>query len=95
MASMRRALNNRTIVVFVIACLLVIHLLMVHGHEDSSATLQACIVLLVSLTFALAIGVMGASPGLSIPVLVATDPVDQSWGVSRLLPVDSKTVMRH
>ena len=95
MASFRRALNNRMVVVFVIACLLVIHLLMVHGHEDPSATLQACIVLLVSLTFALAIGVMGASPGLSIPVPVATVPVDQLWGVSRLLPVDSKTVMRN
>lgn len=79
MASFRRALNNRTVVVIVIAFLLVMHLLIIHSHEDSSATLQACVVLLVSLTFVMVVG-MPISSAQAAPALVATNPVDQSWG---------------
>jgi hypothetical protein len=55
------------------------HLLMIHSHEDSSATLQACVVLLVSLTFVMVVG-MPISSAQAAPALVATNPVDQSWG---------------
>ena len=94
MASLRKAVNNRATVMFLIAFLIVVHLLFVHGHDDPSA-LEACVVLFVSLAVGLVAGVLPARRTVARSIPVAARVVNQPWEVRRPLPALVGTVMRH
>ena len=94
MVTMRRAVNGQVLMILLIAVLIVVHLLAVHGHEDVTI-LEACLVLLVPLVVALMASRISATPTAirSVSIVATRLPPDQE--ARRLLPVDTGTVMRH
>jgi hypothetical protein len=94
MAALRKVVNNRATVIFLVAFLIVVHLLFVHGHDDPSA-LEACVVLFVSLAVGLVAGVLPTSRRVTRSIPVAARVVNQPWEVRRPLPGLLGTVMRH
>jgi len=94
MAALRKAVNNRATVIFLVAFLIFVHLLFVHGHDDSSA-LEACVVLFVSLAVGLVAGVLPASRRVERAIPARPGVVNQPREVRRPLPALLGTVMRH
>ncbi len=94
MVAMRRVVNGQVMMILLIAVLIVVHLLAVHGHEDVTI-LEACLVLLVPLVAALMAGQISVKRrAISSFSIVATRmPPDRE--ARRLFPVDTGTVMRH
>ncbi len=94
MAALRTVVSKRATVVFLIALLLVVHLLLVHTHDDASA-LEACVVLLGSVVLALLVAVIPRSDlwyesvatagGMTVPLRLIGRPSPSLVG----------TVMRH
>lgn len=80
--------------IFVIAFLIVVHLLLVHGHDEPS-TLEACLVLLTSATVALIAVVLPTDQTVTRSVPVTAGLVDQPWVERRPLPAVLGMVMRH
>ncbi len=94
MAALRNAVNNRATVIFLIAFLIVVHLLVVHGHDEPSA-LEACVVLLVSIAAVLVAGALRTGRPATTSIPVAARVVVELWEAHRPSPALKGTVMRH
>jgi hypothetical protein len=94
MAALSTVVRKRATVVFLIAFLLVIHLLLVHPHDEPS-DLEACVVLLGSAILALLLAVIPRSELWYESVITAGGIRVQPRLISRPPPSPVGTVMRH
>ena len=94
MVTMRRVVNGQVMMILLIAVLIVVHLLAVHGHEDVTI-LEACLVLLVPLVAALMAGQISVKPRAVSSFLIVATRMPPDREARRLLPADTGTVMRH
>jgi hypothetical protein len=94
MAALRTVVSKRATVIFLIAILLVVHLLLVHPHDEPSA-LEACVVLLGSAILAFLLAVIPRSDLWYKSVIGAAGMTVQPRLISRTRPSPVGTVMRH
>ena len=94
MAPLRKMVGKKATVIFLIAFLLVIHLLLVHPHDEPSA-LEACVVMLGSAILAFLLAVIPRSDLWYESVTTAGGMTFQPRLLSRPPPSPVGTVMRH
>lgn len=84
---------RKTAIIVLIAAFLILHLIALHGHEEAPSV-EACLVVLVSVVASVALGGLPTRIKVGHPLVLLAAGATLSLGVPALLPTEMGMVMR-